>query len=228
VSSGAGDGLRSGRGLSGFTLRSSRPGPSRGWLRSSSIPRARGVLRLGFAFGSSQRTSIPLVLQPLLTSPRRAAPSRTRPSRPTPRAGRTRRRTPSRPTRTRHLGHPRRSPWVRPATFLAHPPRLRDGPLMTTGFAEPCRLARTAPPFTRSPPHPRQDPTRHVFLGSRFRLRLPSHPASRRRSCPWLVVGVISSTRDSHPRAAGHARRTSKNRARGRGSVRLSRDSVGC
>src|SRR5512135_417449 len=49
---------------------------------------------------------------------------------------------------------------------------------------------------------------RHVFLGSRFRLRLPSHPASRRRSCPWLVVGVISSTGDLHPRAAGHAGRT--------------------
>jgi len=51
-------------------------------------------------------------------------------------------------------------------------------------------------------------PMRHVFLGSRFRLRLPSHPASRRRSCPWLVVGVISSTGDLHPRAAGHAGRT--------------------
>ena len=51
---------------------------------------------------------------------------------------------------------------------------------------------------------------RHVFLGSRLRLRLPSHPASRRRSCPWLVVGVISSTGDLHPRAAGHAGRTGR------------------
>jgi hypothetical protein len=52
----------------------------------------------------------------------------------------------------------------------------------------------------------------HVFLGSRFRLRLPSHPASRRRSCPWLVVGVISSTGDLHPRAADHAGRTGRDR----------------
>ena len=50
----------------------------------------------------------------------------------------------------------------------------------------------------------------HVFLGSRLRLRLPSHPASRRRSCPWLVVGVISSTGDLHPRAADHAGRTGR------------------
>jgi hypothetical protein len=42
------------------------------------------------------------------------------------------------------------------------------------------RLVRTAPPSMR-----------FVFLGSRFRLRLPSHPASRRRSWPWLVVSVI-------------------------------------
>ena len=52
----------------------------------------------------------------------------------------------------------------------------------------------------------------HVFLGSRLRLRLPSHPVSRRRSCPWLVVGVISSTGDSHPRAADHAGRTGRDR----------------
>ena len=72
----------------------------------------------------------------------------------------------------------------------------------------PSWLARTAPPPTRSPPDPERDQTRHVFLESRFRLRLPSHPASRRRSCPWLVVGVISSTGDLHPRAADHAVRT--------------------
>ncbi len=51
-----------------------------------------------------------------------------------------------------HLGHPWRPPRIRPATFLAHPPHLRDGPLMTSGFAITGRLARTAPPHTRSPP----------------------------------------------------------------------------
>ena len=65
-------------------------------------------------------------------------------------------------------GHPRRPPRIRAAPFPAHPPRLRCGPLMTAGFAVRCRLARAAPP-----------PTRFVSLGSRVRLRLPSHPTSR-------------------------------------------------
>ena len=65
-------------------------------------------------------------------------------------------------------GHPRRPPRIRAAPFPAHPPRLRCGPLMTAGFAARCRLARAAPP-----------PTRFVSLGSRVRLRLPSHPTSR-------------------------------------------------
>jgi len=56
------------------------------------------------------------------------------------------------------------------------------------------RLVRTAPPSMR-----------FVFLGSRFRLHLPSHPASRRRS--WLRL-VVSG--DLHPRAAAHAGRTKK------------------
>ena len=71
------------------------------------------------------------------------------------------------------LRHPWRSPGIRPASFLAHPPHLRDGPLMASGFATSCWLARAAPPLMR-----------FVSLGSRFRLRLPSHPASRRRSLP--------------------------------------------
>jgi hypothetical protein len=42
-----------------------------------------------------------------------------------------------------------------------------------------------------------------------FRLRLPSHPASRRRSCPWLVVGCHQPpTGDFHPQPTGHAGRT--------------------
>jgi hypothetical protein len=135
-------------------------------------PASTGALRLGFAFGPYRRPSIPPVLRPLLTAPRRAGASRPRPSRTTPR-----------PSRAGHLGHPRSPPRVRPATFIAHPPRLRDGPLMASGFAGRCKLAQTAPPSTRSPPRPEQAPARHVFLGSRFRLRLPPHDASRRRSC---------------------------------------------
>jgi len=108
-------------------------------------PTSTSVLPLGFAFGPSQRQSIPLVIRPLLTSPRRATPSRASPSLPTRRA---RQAWPGIP------GHPRRSPRVRPTTFIAHPPRLRNGPLMTSGFASWCRLARTAPPYTRSPPTP--------------------------------------------------------------------------
>jgi hypothetical protein len=70
-----------------------------------------------------------------------------------------------------------------------------------------CWLAQAVPP-----------PMRFVSLGSRFRLRLPSHPASRRRSCPRLVVAVICSTGDSHPRAAAHAGRTRRSAAGARRS----------
>src|SRR5512132_2320411 len=127
------------------------------------------VLTLGFAFGPSRRPTIPPVVRPLLTSPRRATPSRTPPSRATRRAVLAH--------RTGILGHPRRSPRVRPATFVAHPPRLRTGPLMASGFASWCRLARTAPPSTRSPPAPSPGPVRHVFLGSRLRTPASSPPS---------------------------------------------------
>jgi hypothetical protein len=126
-------------------------------------------------------TITPPVLRPLLTSPRRAAASRPPPS------------------QSEHPWRPRR---IRTATFPAHPPRLRNGPLMTTGFAVRCRLAQAAPPSTR-----------FVSLGSRVRLGLPSHPTSRRRSCLRLVVRVTSSTGDSHPQAAAHAGRTTARRA---------------
>ena len=135
-------------------------------------PTSTSVLPLGFAFGPSRRSSIPPVIRPLLTSPRRAATSRPPPSRTTPRTKH----------RTRHLGHPWRSPQVRPATFIAHPPRLRNGPLMDIR-ASPCRAGSPEPPrLIRAARRPTA--TSHVFLGSRLRLRLPSHPASRRRSCP--------------------------------------------
>ena len=153
------------------------------------------VLTLGFAFGPSRRSAIPPVLWPLLTSPRRAASFRPPPSRTTPRT-----------KRTGHLGHPWRSPQVRPATFTAHPPRLRNGPLMDIGLrhAEPARPDRHA-----SYAQPTATMTaRHVFLGSRLRLRLPSHPPRGVAVAIDLWLVPSTSTGDSHPRAASHAGRT--------------------
>ena len=141
MSPGAGDGLCPGRAPSGFTLRTLPPRPLTGLAAFNVHPTSTSVLRLGFAFGPSRRQAIPPVVRPLLTSPRRAAPSRTPPSRPTRRSALTH--------RSGIPGHPWRPPRIRPATFLAHPPRLRDGPLMTTGFAVPSWLAQTAPPPTR-------------------------------------------------------------------------------
>jgi len=50
------------------------------------------------------------------------------------------------------------------------------------------RLTQIAPPHTR-----------FVFLGAGFRLGLPSHPASRRRSCLRLGVSTTSSSRGLPP-----------------------------
>src|SRR5436309_4744299 len=70
----------------------------------------------------------------------------------------------------------------------------------------PSRLARTATPHTRSPPPP--STARHVFLGSRLRLRLPSHPPHGVAVAIDLWLVPSTSTGDSHPRSAGHAGRT--------------------
>src|SRR5215471_15467099 len=59
---------------------------------------------------------------------------------------------------------------------------------MVTGFAFLSRLAQIAQP-----------PTRFVFLGAGFRLGLPPHPASRRRSCLRLGVSTTSSSRGLSP-----------------------------
>jgi hypothetical protein len=136
--------VRSDQGSSGFTF---PPRPWKGLAAVNATTTSTNVLTPGFAFGPSQRPSIPPVVQPLLTSPRRATPSRTPPSRTTPRT-----------RRTGHLGHPRRSPRVRPTTFIAHPPRFRNGPLMASGFASWCRLARAAPLLRAA--HPTSDPAR--------------------------------------------------------------------
>ena len=176
----------------GLHRRTVPPRPLTGLAAFNVHPTSTSVLHLGFAFGPSQRLTIPPVLRPLLTSPRRTAASQPRSSHPTRR---------TRQARPGIQEHPQRPPRIRPATFLAHPPRLPDGPLMTSGFAVNCRLARTAQPSTRSPSRSQPTGMRHVFLGSRFCLRLPSHPASRRRSCPWLVVGAINLHRGLPPPA---------------------------
>jgi hypothetical protein len=132
-------------------------------------PASTSVLRLGFAFGPSRRPAISPVIRPLLTSPRRTETSRSRLSLAT------RRSTPT--AWTGIPGHPRRPPRVRPTTFVAHPPRLRNGPLMASGFASWCRLARAAPPSTRRATRPRTIPMPHVFLGSRLRTPASSPPS---------------------------------------------------
>src|SRR3954453_18894833 len=60
--------------------------------------------------------------------------------------------------------------------------------LMMTGFTFLSRLTQIAPPSTR-----------FVFLGAGVRLGLPSHPASRRRSCLQLGVSTTSSSRGLPP-----------------------------
>src|SRR3978361_2132058 len=60
--------------------------------------------------------------------------------------------------------------------------------LMVTGFTFLSRLTQIAPPSTR-----------FVFLGAEVRLGLPSHPASRRRSCLRLGVSTTSSSRGLPP-----------------------------
>src|SRR5213080_3341586 len=57
-----------------------------------------------------------------------------------------------------------------------------------TGLTFLSRLTQIAPPYTR-----------FVFLGAGLRLGLPSHPASRRRSCLRLGVSTTSSSRGLTP-----------------------------
>src|ERR1022692_906034 len=59
---------------------------------------------------------------------------------------------------------------------------------MVTGFTFLSRLTQIAQPSTR-----------FVFLGAGIRLGLPSHPASRRRSCLRLGVSTTSSARGLSP-----------------------------
>jgi hypothetical protein len=63
------------------------------------------------------------------------------------------------------------------------------------------RLTQIAPP-----------PTRFVFLGAGIRLGLPSHPASRRRSCLRLGVSITSSSRGLSPPSGRPCRAYSRRR----------------
>src|SRR4249920_3823610 len=72
---------------------------------------------------------------------------------------------------------------------------------MVTGFAFLSRLTQIAQPHTR-----------FVFLGAGIRLGLPSHPASRRRSCLRLGVSTTSSSRGLSPPSARPCRAYSRRR----------------
>jgi len=74
-----------------------------------------------------------------------------------------------------------------------------------TGFTFLSRLTQIAPP-----------PTRFVFLGAGIRLGLPSHPASRRRSCLRLGVSITSSSRGLSPPSDRPCRAYSRRRLRRR------------
>jgi hypothetical protein len=67
------------------------------------------------------------------------------------------------------------------------------------------RLTQIAPPYTR-----------FVFLGAGFRLGLPSHPASRRRSCLRLGVSTTSSSRGLSPPSDRPCRAYSRRRRKRR------------
>ena len=74
-----------------------------------------------------------------------------------------------------------------------------------TGFTFLSRLTQIAPPYTR-----------FVFPGAGFRLGLPSHPASRRRSCLRLGVSITSSSRGLSPPSDRPCRAYSRRRLRRR------------
>jgi len=80
-----------------------------------------------------------------------------------------------------------------PTAFTERP--LDDIGLRLVVQTRPDRPAFYAQPISDRDGHQ----MRHVFLGSRFRLRLPSHPASRLSSCPRLVVGAINLHRGLAP-----------------------------
>ena len=87
-----------------------------------------------------------------------------------------------------HNRHPGRSPRIGTINFPCARRVYVTTLLMVTGFTSLSRLTQIAPPCTR-----------FVFPGAGFRLGLPSHPASRRRSCLRLGVSTTSSSRGLPP-----------------------------
>ena len=84
-----------------------------------------------------------------------------------------------------------------------------------TGFTFLSRLTQIAPPHTR-----------FVFPGAGIRLGLPSHPASRRRSCLRLGVSTTSSSRGLSPPSDRPCRAYSRRRAARAAGRRLRRASA--
>jgi hypothetical protein len=125
-------------------------------------------------FGPSRLMSVPPpVLRPLLTSAWSARISRCEPS--------ARRHDSTTDTQADLPGYERP---LSPCARRVYVTTL----LMVTGFTFLSRLTQIAPPCTR-----------FVFLGAGIRLGLPSHPASRRRSCLRLGVITTSSSRGLSP-----------------------------
>lgn len=145
------------------------PRPLTGMAAIITTPTSTNVLRPETAFGPSRHPATPAGT----TASADSSAAHRSLSAPTA--------APTRRTRSRSgiSLHPQRPPRITPATFPAHPPRLRNGLLITTGFAVPCRLAQAAPPPTRSTRDRSHRPARHLFPESRVRPRLPPHPTSR-------------------------------------------------
>ena len=87
-----------------------------------------------------------------------------------------------------HNRPPGRSPRIRTTTSPCARRVYVTTLSVMTGFAFLSRLTQITPPITR-----------FVFPGAGLRLGLPSHPASRRRSCLLLGVSTTSSSRGLSP-----------------------------
>jgi hypothetical protein len=104
-----------------------------------------------------------------------------------------------------HNRHPGRPPRIRTTTSpYARRVYVTILPVMT-GLTFLSRLTQIAPPHTR-----------FVFPGAGIRLGLPSHPASRRRSCLRLGVSTTSSSRGLSPPSDRPCRAYSRRRLRRR------------
>src|ERR1700730_3363491 len=117
-------------------------------------------------------------------------------------------------------GSPReaeRSPRVRRCSFPRAPPDL---PVRVSAWLSSvpvhCRV---------TPPH--RPSIRFLFVGSELCFRLPSHPASRRRSCLPLTVPANRPVEDFHLLDQRHAWRTAtKGASLATGALCLNRENL--